>query len=125
MNEVSSKAEVAIDAISLFQEHFPIAFPDQQSKNILPLKKGIDKDLKEALAAKEIELSRRTIRLALARWCRRKSYVQAVIKKPNRTDLQGNSMELVSEDEKQFAKKQLSIIDSKNKNKKMSSKKVT
>lgn len=124
MNEVSSKAQAAIDAISIFQEHFPVAFPDQQSKSLLPLKKGIDKDLKEDLDTKEIEVSRRTIRLALARWCRRKGYIKAVIKNPNRIDLHGNAMELISESEKQFAKKQLSIIEGKKK-KKISTKKVT
>lgn len=124
MNEVGSKAKSAIAAIEVFQEHFPVAFPDKSSPDLRPLTKGIDAQIKDALEEKGVNLSRTAIRLGLSRWCRRLHYINCVIKSSHRINLDGDDAELITEKEKQFAKKQRKIIYDKRKEKKLSTRKV-
>lgn len=125
MNEVNSTAKTAIETVSILQEHFPVAFPDQKSKSLLPLKKRIDKDIKDELDKKGVEISRKSIRSGLARWCRHLNYFRSVIRETNRIDLHGNHVEAVSEEEKQFAKKQMEIVKNKLNGKREDQKKLS
>lgn len=110
MNEVNQKAVRAIETISTLQNYFPIAFPDQASSQLKPLSIGVDKQIFQEMESKGEPISRSAIRLALKRWCRRSDYLKSIVRSSHRIDLFGNSCDLISEGEKQTAKKQLAGV---------------
>ncbi|WP_019003189.1 RNA chaperone ProQ [Succinimonas amylolytica] len=86
-------------------EHFPVSFVKEGREDLAPrpLKIGIFNDLVERIAAIDPEFSKSRIRSALRVYTTRWSYLECVKAGADRIDLDGNTVDTVSEEHAAFA----------------------
>jgi sRNA-binding protein len=103
--------EETLADLEILQQYFPKAFPPKGKAVVKPLQVNIVPILEEALKKHGCALGTSRIKRALGFWCSRKFYLKAVIREQHRVNLNGHSVEDVTEAEKASAQTKVESIN--------------
>jgi len=109
----SSLREQSSALLDRLVETYPAAFFPFTTRQVKPLKIGIHKDLEANI--REWGFSPAVLKIALSRYTRARRYQVAILKEPQRFDLQGQEAGEVSDENRQIAQTRIDELNEKRK----------